>query len=325
MKKLLFISVFLTLLILSALGQNVTNYTYVLDNGITVKTEHCWNHVWVQQTNEAIAAGAQASPIAMNIRTLGDLILPGSSSIKLLSGGKEVKLQGAAPGTYDLKITAKLSGKPGSLGFVVGGVVIKAGMKTNVSVTLYDYQVAIPETAGSQNGLSAFDASVICYKNSPGQTPYKLSVTFYQKGKHDAKVTPDEATSETKGKIKPGTYDVLLTIGISDEKHLVWLENFTLKPDVTYKISENLNAGVITYAGINKDIKTMLLYPSGTAAQQAGKAIPDNTREIISYDNVMSANPCRPGTFDILIGNAKGKYEWRKNIAITTGASAEVK
>ena len=56
------------------------------------------------------------APLAVNIRTLGDLI--SGSTFKLLRSGKESKVLGATPGTYDLKLIFKLSGKPGTLSFV---------------------------------------------------------------------------------------------------------------------------------------------------------------------------------------------------------------
>lgn len=327
MKKLLLASIIVFSVILQLNGQSVSNYSYVLDNGINIKTERCWSHVWVQQTNEPIKEGTQSPVVGMSIRTLGDLIIAGSSTIKLLSSGKEVRIQGAAPGTYDLKVTNKLSGRPGTLSFIVPNVVVKPKMKTTVSLTLYDYQLTVTEAAGTLNGLSSFESSLLCFKGSSGQNPHKLTVTFYEKGKHDAKITPDEATSETKGKIKAGTYDVLLTLGISDETHLVWLENFTLKPNTAYKLTTNLNAGIISYSGGNKDVKSMLLYPSGTAAQQGGKAAPDKSKEILSYEsNISAMNACRPGSYDILLGLGKGdKFEWRKNITVTAGVRADVK
>ena len=93
-------------------AQPVSNYVYKLKNGITVKTERCWNQVWVQQSYAAMNEGDKTSPLTVNIRALGDLIA--GSEFKLLSAGKEVKMQGAAPGTYDLKLNFKLSGKPGN-------------------------------------------------------------------------------------------------------------------------------------------------------------------------------------------------------------------
>ncbi|MBA4322379.1 MAG: hypothetical protein C0408_06120 [Odoribacter sp.] len=325
MKKELFILTTLSLFILSIQGQTVTNYSYQLDNGINVKAERCWNHVWVQQTYEAIAAGNQATPLGMNIRTLGDLILSGST-IKLLSAGKEVKMQGIAPGTYDLKVTSKLSGKPGTLSFVAPDIVIKPKTKTSVSVTLYDYQIIIAETAGTFKGLSSYESTVNSYKGSADQNPIRGAISFYTKGKHDAKITPDETASETKGKIKTGTYDVLLTIGISGQKHEVWLENFVMKPDISYKIGINLNGGVIVYTGGNKEVKAMHLYPVGTAARQSEKPAPDKTREIISYENIILTNACPPRQYDVLLNFGKGtKYEWRKNIIIQSGVRTEVK
>jgi hypothetical protein len=325
MKKLLFVLTILSLTILSIQGQTVSNYSYLLDNGIVVKMDHCWNHVWVQQTNEAINEGAAATPLAVNIRTLGDLIASGAT-IKLLNAGKEVKMQGAAPGTYELKITSKLTGKPGSLSFVVPNIIIKPKMKTNVSITLYDYQFNIAETAGTLNGLSSYESTVNCFKNSPGQNPHKLTVSFYAKGKHDAKITPAEATDDTKGKIKAGTYDVFMTIAISGQKHEIWFENFTVKPNVSYKIGINLNAGIITYAGGNKDVKALHFYPAGTAAKQTGKPAPDKTKEIIKYDNVVTTNACPPGTYDVLLNFGGGaKYEWKEKIAVSTGLRQDIK
>jgi hypothetical protein len=324
MKKLLFGLTILFSMILSIKGQTVTGYTYLFDNGINVKIEHGWSHVWIQQNYEAFKTGEQTSPIAVNIRTLGDLILSGST-IKLISAGKEVKMQAASPGTYDLKITAKLSGKPGTLNFTVGNVIIKPKTKTTLSVTLYDYQIMITETPGSFNGLSSYESSFNSYKGSVDQNPVRGIFSFYAKGTREPAIKPDESTSDTKGKIKPGVYNVLITVGISGQKHEVWLENFVMKPDVSYKISTNLNGGVIVYTGGNKDVKSMHLYPAGTAAQQTAKPVQDKTREIISYDNIKLTHSCSPGSYDVLLNFGGNKFEWRKGIVVQTGVRSEVK
>jgi hypothetical protein len=325
MKKILCAFTIMTFMILSIQGQTVANYSYLLDNGINIKAEHCWDHVWISQTYEASTDATQANPLAVNIRTLGDLIISGST-IKLFSAGKEVRMQGAPAGTYELKVTTKLSGKPGVLSFVASNIIIKPKTKTSVSVILYDYQYTIAETAAVLSGLSSYESTVNCFKGSPGQNPHKLVMAFYAKGKRDVKIIPAEGATDTKGKIKSGTYDVLMTITISGQKHEIWLENFTLKPDVNYKIGTNLNAGIIIYTGGNKDVKTLHLYPAGAAAQQTAKPAPDKTREIISYDNITATNACPPGSYDVLLGFGSGnKYEWRKNIPVQTGGRAEVK
>ena len=324
MKKLFIVLIILCSTILYSKGQPVSNYSCALDNGIAVKTEHGWSHVWVTQAYEPIKEGTQTNPLALNIRPLGDLI--SSSTYKLLSQGKEVKLQGVAAGTYDLKMTFKLSGKPGTLSFVVGNVIIKPKTKTTVSITLYDYQVTIAEAPGTLKGLSGYESTVSSFKGSADANPYHGVFTFYPKGKHDARINPDEATSDIKGKIKPGTYDVLITIGIANQKHEVWLENFTMKSDVSYKIGTNLNAGVIVYAGGNKEVKAMHLYPAGTSAQQTAKPAPDKSREIILYETSMSGSACSPGHFDVLLEYGKGtKYEWKPGIVVQTGIRKEVR
>jgi hypothetical protein len=150
--------------------------------------------------------------------------------------------------------------------------------------------------------------------------------SFFPKGKHDKPIIPDESTNNTSGKIKPGTYDMLISIGISGQAQKVWLENFTLKPDVNYMITTNLNGGVIVYTGGNKEVKNIHLYPAGTASKQTGTPAPIKNLELGSYDNLTQTNACPPGAFDVLLTFGNGsKYEWRKNVIIQCGKKAEVK
>lgn len=324
MKTLFSVLAFQTVVILSLQGQPVSNYIYKLDNGITVKTERCWNQVWVQQSYAPMNAADKTSPLSVNVRTLGDLI--SETKFKLLSAEKEIKLQGAAPGTYDLKLNFKLSGKPGTLSFVVGNIILKPKTKTSVTITLYDYQIMIEETPATIKGLSYYDSKVNRCKGNTIQDIYWGIPTFYIKGKHDKSIPPDEPKGNTNGNIKPGTYDVLISIGISGQTHKVWLENFIMKPDIQYKITTNLNAGGIIYTGVSKDVKMMHLYPAGTAARQTGNPSPISNLETIRYEKPAIANCCSPGTYDVLLNFGNGvKYEWRKNIAVITGGKTEVK
>ena len=323
MKKLFSILVLQILVILALQAQPVSEYTYKLDNGINVKTERCWNQVWVQQDYSALKAD-EKTPLTVVTRILGDL--SSGSSFKLLRSGKEVKMLGATPGTYDLKLTFKLSGKPGTLSFVVGNVLIKPKTKTTVTITLYDYQISIVESPGSLKGLSLYDLKISKFKSNTEQSSNMGIPTFFAKGKHDKHITPDESTNNTSGKIKPGTYDVLLSIGISGQAQKVWLENFTMKPDVNYMISANLNGGVIIYTGGNKLVKNIHLYPAGTSATQTGTPAPIKNLELGSYDNLTLTNACPPGAYDVLLTIGNGaKYEWRKNLVVKTGSRTEVK
>ena len=322
MKKL-FAIIALQAIMIITLGQNVSDYNYKFDNGIVIKTERCWDQVWVQQSYGALVAGDK-TPLAVNIRTMGDLI--SGSSFKLVSKGKEIKLQGAVPGTYDLKMTFKLSGNPGTLSFVANEIVIKPNTKTAVSVTLYNYLIYISESPGTLNGLSHYELKVNRFKGNTEQNLNRGIPSFFEKGKTDKPVTPDEVVSENSGKIKPGTYDLLVTIDISGQKQKIWLQNFVMKPDVNYKISTNLNAGEVIYAGGNKDVKAMHFYPGGTAAKQTGNPAQVKNLELISYTNVSVTNACPPGTYDVLLNFKNGaKYEWRKSIVVKTAAKTEVK
>lgn len=321
MKKLFTLIVLLAFGYLYASSQPVSEYIYKLDNGINVKSERCWNQVWVQQEYVALKPGDK-SPVAITTRTLGDLT--SGSSFKLMRDGKEVKTQGAVPGTYDMKLTFKLSGKPGTLSFIVSNVIIKPNTKTNVSITLYDYQIAITESPVTLNGLSAFDAKISRFKGNTEQSNNLVTPIFYAKGKHDTAIKPDESANKSSCKIKPGVYDVLISMTISGQAQKLWLENFTLKPNTAYTIMTNLNGGVIIYSGVNRDVKKMHLYPAGTAAKQTGNPTPVKNLEIGNYENVTSNNSCAPGSYDVLLAE-NGKYEWRKNFVITPGSRAVVK
>jgi hypothetical protein len=319
MKKVISFLIFNAVMIISLQAQSVSNYTCKLDNGITVRMEHCWNHVWVSQAFESLKAGDP--PLVLSPRTLGELTL--NTAFKLYSSGKEVKVMGVKPGNYTMKVTYKLSGKPGSINFDIDNVVVKAETKTTVSVILYDYQITISETPGSQNGLSAFVSRIERYKGYPEQNPTCGIPSFYEVGKHDSPLTPNELKGKS-GKIKPGSYDLLITLGAPGRIQKVWLENFVMKPDVSYSITTNLNAGIIEYAGLNRDMKAIFLYPAGTADKQKGAATPDRNLEVTKCEGLGTNTACPPGTYDVLL-SIGSKYEWKKGIVIKTGGRAQVK
>jgi hypothetical protein len=324
MKKVILPSMFCAVMVFSLQAQKVSSYTYLLDNGINVKSEQCWNQVWVDQRYDAVKASDQTPPLSLSVRTLGDLT--SGSAFKLYGSGKEVKVQGAKAGTYNMKVTSKLSGKPGTLSFDLDNIIIKPQTKTTVSVTLYDYQILIDETAGSQKGLSSFNSKVDRYKGNAEQNPSCGTPTFYLKGKHDKPVTPDATISNKNGRIIPGTYDVLISLGAPGKIQKVWLENFTMKPDVSYNITTNLNAGVIEYAGGNRDVKAFHMYPAGTADKQKGTPAPDKNLELIKCESQSVTSACPPGTYDVLLNIGNGaRYEWRKNIIVKTGSRVQVK
>lgn len=323
MKKIAMLLLFLAVTILALQAQKVLDFNYHLANGINVKMEKCWNNVWIDQKFEPLKPSDQAPPLSLNVRTLGDF--SAGSSFKLMSGGKEIKLQGVKPGTYNLRMTYKLSGKPGTLNYDIDNIVIKSGNKTVVSVTLYAYQILIDEAPGSFKGLASFESQIQRFRGNADQTLSHLP-SFYLKGNHEKAIPPDEKTGANNGKIKPGTYDVLITIECPQRIQKVWLENFTMKPDISYKIMVNLNGGIITYSGGNKDVKAIHLYPAGTSARQTGSPAPDKNSEIMKCDNPAATFACPPGTYDVLLNFQNGaKYEWRKNLIVKTGARTDVR
>ncbi len=322
MKKFFILFKLLALMVITLQAQKVSNYTYRLDNGINIRPEYGWNQVWVNQSFGTLTAADKATPVTVSVRTLGTLT--SSTSFKLFSAGKEVSLKGVKPGTYTLKMTFKLAGKPGTLSFDIENVVIKPQSKTNVSITLYDYQYTIDEKQGSQKGLASYESKVERYKGNQETNPDCGAATFYLKGNHDKPVPPVESKGKKAGTIKPGTYDILITLGTPERQQKIWLENFTMKPDISYAITTNLNAGVISYSGVNKDVKALHLYPAGTADKQQGKAAPDRNLELMRCDVQAFTSAAPPGTYDVLL-NLGSTYEWRKSVVVQTATRAQVK
>ncbi len=322
MKKLIIAFAFLLASGFNLSAQTASNFSYKFDNGTVVKTERDWGHIWIQQKQEAFAANEERVSVPISLRVFGDL--GQNTTFKLTSGGKDVKLKDAAPGTYDLKISSKLAGKPGTVSFDAQGIEVKAKMKTTVTVTIYKYQVSVEEAALPGKGLATVESKVAWFKGNLDQSNKVGTLSFYAKGAHDKKLTPDAVVNDVSAKIKPGTYDVMISIDISGKNQKVWLENFTVKADAGYKITTNMNAGTIAYAGANRDVKQLHLYPAGSADRlQSTK--PDKAGEVISYEPAFSTNPCPPGSYDVLLVGSGSKNEWKKNVFVRTGARTDIK
>ncbi len=309
---------------LSLCAQQVTGFTYKLDNGINVKMEKAWSRVWVQQTQTNFASNEQPQSVVVNVRVMGELTK--GHTFKLTSAGKDIKLKDAAPGTYDLRVTSSLAGKPGNIVTNISGVVVKPKMKTTVNVTIYDYQINIEESPLSSKGLASYDFKINRYRGNNDQTYNQAQPVFYAKGSKEKAINTDEPSGKNSGKIKPGTYDVLVNIEIPGFNQKVWLENFAMKADVSYRVTINMNSGEIMYGGTVRDVTKLHLYPAGTADKVQGGGKPDRIAEFLVCEPPTVKFPCMPGTFDVLlnIGNGK-KYEWRKGIIVRTGTVAVVK
>ncbi len=58
-----------------------------------------------------------------------------------------------------------------------------------------------------------------------------------QRGNTINPVAPADGNAVKTGTIKAGTYDVLMTLGTPGRLQKVWLENFLIKPDISYNIT----------------------------------------------------------------------------------------
>jgi hypothetical protein len=97
-----------------------------------------------------------------------------------------------------------------------------------------------------------------------------------------------------------------------------------MKPDVNYTLTTNLNAGIVEYGGVNREVKAFHMYPAGSADKQKGGATPEKSLEMMRCEGAGATTACPPGTYDILL-NLGAKYEWRKGIVVKTGGRVQVK
>jgi hypothetical protein len=324
MKSLHLFLILVTLTGFNVNGQTITNYSYKLDNGITVKTENSWNQTKAQIKYDTAGYKENTMPLAVKISAVGSLI--SFSSYKVYASKGEVNEKELTPGTYTVKVSLNLSANPGKLVFDVENVVVKPKTKTILTINVYEYQVQIAETSGGQKGLSYYQSNINRYKGNNEQNLNWGLPSFYPPNKHDQKISPDEPMGDYYGRIKPGIYDVLISMEISGKTQKIWLNNFSMKPDISYNITTNLNAGQITYSGGNYEVKVLHLYPSGTANKQKGNPSPYTGLEIIGYQPANYVFAAPPGTYDILLNYGHGvKYEWRKGVSVRTGQLTSVK
>ena len=128
-------------------------------------------------------------------------------------------------------------------------------------------------------------------------------------------------------KSNPEPIDMAITLGVSGHTQRIWLrENFIMKPDVSFTVTANLNAGIITYAGTDRDVKAMHLYPAGTTDRQQGKPAPDKNLELIKCDNsTLTADVLPDLMMYSSISGMASAMNGGKNIVVQTGMRTQVR
>lgn len=305
-------------------SQTITEYSYLLDNGIKVVTEKGWNYIQVYQVFDSLKNDEQSKLLKVSINPIGDLI--SGSEVTVLNDSGEIPIQNVTEGSYSLKIKCPLSSTPGSISFLVKDISIKTGFQTNVFISIHDVQITIDEKPGGD--LCYYESKINRYAGNNEQNLNWGIPLFYLKGVHDKKINPDEPMGEYFGKIKPGFYDLLIKIEIGETgfTHKIWLENFEMKPNNEYRIKTNLNAGEIKYTGGNYEVKVIHLYPAGTADKIKDSPKRQNKMEIISFERPDYTKACPVGKYDVLVDYGYGaKFEWRKNVEVNYGSKTEIK
>ncbi|MBI5806624.1 hypothetical protein HZA73_11390 [candidate division TA06 bacterium] len=320
--------IFCLVLLLAAAGpkaQVIRDYSYKLDNGATVRTEKGWNYVQAAQTFASQQKPAATGKIDVAVTAVGDLI--SGYGVKILKAGAEVDSASLTPGIYDLKITCPLSSStPGDISFLVAGAVIRPKTDTKVSVTLHDVQITINEKTEPNQGLAYYETKTNRYHGNWEQNGNWSIPKFFRSGDHKVKVAPDAPGGDYYGKIRGGKYDLYLDIYTRAGGHMIWLENLELKPDVSCRITTNLNAAEVAYTGGEFEVKMLHFYPAGTAAKAKGKPRPDKKAERFAIEGPDHVTPCPPGTYDVLLNYSYGgKYVWRKGVVLEVDKKTEIK
>lgn len=309
---------------LLANGQNVSNYHYQLDNGIKINTEKGWNYVHVYQVFDTLLNQEPENLLEVHVNAIGDLIK--NTDFKVFNESEEVLINEITPDTYLIKVKCLLSSTPGNITFDVNDITVKSGFSTRVFITIRDVQVTIDEKPGGN--LCYYESKINRYAGNNEQNLNWGIPYFYLKGMHDKRINPDEPMGEYYGKIKPGTYDLLIKIEIGETgfTHKIWFENFNMNPGVDYRIKTNLNTGEIIYSGGDYEVKVIHFYPAGTAGKINEIAKRQNNLEIISFERPGYTKACPTGKYDVLLNFGYGaKYEWRKNVEVKYGQKTEIK
>lgn len=296
----------------------VSQYRYDLENGITVKVEKGWGYVSAQQHTSPGDDGVD--PFGVSVEPVGNSAA--SAEIEIYAkNGKKVSPADVTAGSYYLNIVCDVAGG-GKIRFRVDGIQIREKTQNRITVALYQIGVSVTERAIPHKGLAHYESRVSRFSGNPEQNLNWGLPAFYKKGNHKKKIPPAEAMTDYSGRLKPGKYDVLISveIGHTGFTNKVWLEGIEFAADKSYQITTNLNAGEVVYVGGKTEVKALHLYPRGSAGRQTGTAKREKKSEILTYEAVTHVQACPPGVYDVLLDYGNGqKYEWLPGIKILSG------
>ncbi len=302
--------------------QTISNYEYKFDNGMKMVTEKGWNLVNISQTFNILDTARTKSPLLIKVNSIGDLI--SESKFKVFKDSSEVNPEIAAVGSYKLSVECRLLQNNGSISFEVNDVVIKEKLQTILTISVHNTEILIQESNAYNNGLMVYETYVI--KNT-GQNGIETTPHFYAPGTVSPEIPPAEALDHYLGKNKPGIYDIKTNIELkmTGFSHIIWLQGITLKPDIRYVFSFNLNVGELRYSGGDSNVKAVHLYPAGTANKLKGVAKPQKNIEVFGFERPSWFTISPPGTYDILLEyGPQIKYEWRKNVVCKVGEQTDI-
>lgn len=312
----------------------LTDYSYRLTNGIRITPENGWRKTEATQdfTNGVFVSNRGA--VQVDFTVIGDLV-DDHPEITLSSSSKpknSVKLNAGTPsadlnkGKYNAFIKFPLQLKNGTITFRINDVIVKENTLTLVRVTINDIQVAIVEAPGEGWKQSEYNFTTYWAKGNMDGGGYTGYPTVFKAKDHFQMVTPVEIASDTKAKMRPGTYDFYLDTDISKAKfrYTCWIENVKMESNTTYQFRCNLNGSRVRTGIADDNPKQIGFYPPGTAAKQK----PRVNKKLIRYTVVepWKSAVCPTGTYDVLLSFDYGaKMEWRENVVFKYGEETVIK
>lgn len=315
---------------------NISDYSYQLNNGIRVITENGWKKAEVVQefTNDADLSTNRGA-VRIHFNFIGDLVdmnpditlfaaSKPKSNLKKLSAG--IRSEELTKGKYTASVKFPLQGQNGTLSFKITDIPVKENAVTVLNMTINDIQLVVDEQPGDGWKLTQYQFVTFWAKDKMEGGGYTGYPTVFKAKEHYQMITPVEIESDTKAKMRPGSYDFYLDTDISKARYryTCWIENVKMESNKTYQFKFNLNGSRVRTGIADDNPKQIGFYPTGTAATQK----PRENKKLMLYTVVepWKSAICPTGTYDVLLSFDYGaRNEWRTNVVFNYGEETVVK
>jgi hypothetical protein len=352
MKKQTFMVLSLLAMLAAGLSaQKIASYSYASADGLAVRMEKTWAGANVSQVfSESETPAGAASRVLFEIDWKAEI-----SAIS-----QEIWLSNAKGALVDRPVPGKPS-KALPAGSYNAAVVVNYGewglARFNLTgIVLKPAPAAARAAAGAKRAPSArstlttlkldFNLPLVKFSKKPtplqGLARYE-SVTWWAPGKRDGagyigrpslfppgvkdphKRLKPQVGAEQWGAVKPGSYDLLLSVefGRSGQGSEIRIPGMKLLPNFDLRVDLVLNGSAILVKGETVP-PTIRFYPPGTAGK-ARKPAGAPGQALWSIDDPGTKTVCPPGDYDILYDYEKeNRIEWRPGVRLEAGSLVEL-